>query len=347
MTRLENDNFLRACWKKETDFTPVWFMRQAGRYLDSYRRVRARNDVLTICKTPELSTQVTVAAVDELGVDAAILFADIMLPLEGLGVRLDLVDGIGPVIENPVSKMEDLEKLKSFSPKDHVPYVLDSIGSIKQALDDRVPLIGFSGAPFTLASYLIEGSPSRDFAKTKKMMYSQPDLWKALMSRLSQIVSIYLLSQVHAGVDAVQLFDSWSGCLSPTDYQEFVLPYNKEILESLAETRIPRINFGVGTAGILRTMKDAGGDVIGVDWRIPIDEAWRQVGDVAIQGNLDPATLLGEWHLIEVRTKEILARVGGRSGHVFNLGHGVLPETSPEKAKELVQFVHRTSRHQA
>jgi uroporphyrinogen decarboxylase len=347
MTQLDNDNFLRACWKKETDFTPVWFMRQAGRYLDSYRKIRAKNTVLTICKTPELSTKVTVAAVDELGVDAAILFADIMLPLDALGVKLDLVEGTGPVIENPVATMEDLEKLKGFSPKDHVPYVLESIGSVKQALDDRVPLIGFSGAPFTLASYLIEGSPSRDFAKTKKKMYSQPDLWKALMSRLSHIVSSYLLAQVHAGVDAVQLFDSWSGCLSPTDYQEFVLPYNREILESLSETRVPRINFGVGTAGILRTIKDAGGDVIGVDWRIPIDEAWHQVGNVAIQGNLDPATLLGEWNLVEARTKEILARVGGRSGHVFNLGHGVLPETSPEKARELVHFVHKSTRHRA
>ena len=208
MTQLENDSFLRACWRKEAEFTPVWFMRQAGRYLESYRRVRAKNDVLTICKTPELVAKVTVAAVDELGVDAAILFADIMLPLDALGVKLDLVDGTGPVIENPVATMEDLEKLKGFSPKDHVPYVLDSVGAVKQALDERVPLIGFSGAPFTLASYLIEGSPSRDFAKTKTMMYSQPELWMALMSRLSRSVSSYLLAQVHAGVDAVQFYDS-------------------------------------------------------------------------------------------------------------------------------------------
>ncbi|TMI36887.1 uroporphyrinogen decarboxylase [Candidatus Bathyarchaeota archaeon] len=297
MTQLENDSFLRACWRKEAEFTPVWFMRQAGRYLESYRRVRAKNDVLTICKTPELVAKVTVAAVDELGVDAAILFADIMLPLEAMGVKLDLVDGTGPVIENPVAAMEDLEKLKDFSPKDHVPYVLDSVRAVKQALDERVPLIGFSGAPFTLASYLIEGSPSRDFAKTKTMMYSQPELWMALMSRLSRIVSSYLLAQVHAGVDAVQLFDSWSGCLS--------------------------------------------------DWRVPIDEAWRQVGDIAIQGNLDPATLLGHWPLVEARTKEILARIGGRPGHVFNLGHGVLPETSPERAKELVNFVHKATQQRS
>jgi len=344
MRQLENDNFLRACWRKETDFTPVWFMRQAGRYLESYQKVRAKNDVLTICKTPELSAKVTVAAVDELGVDAAILFADIMLPLDALGVKLELVDGVGPVIQKPVGNMEDVEKFEGFAPKDQVPYVIDSIRLVKQILDDRIPLIGFSGAPFTLASYLIEGRPSRDFARTKKMMYSQPDVWNALMSRLSIIVSSYLQAQISAGVDAVQLFDSWSGCLSPTDYQEFVMPYNKEILETIGTNPIPRVHFGVGTAGILRIMKEAGGDVIGVDWRIPIDEAWEQIGNVAIQGNLDPATLLGRRSLLEARTKEILSRIGGRPGHVFNLGHGVLPETPVENAKELVQFVHKTTR---
>jgi uroporphyrinogen decarboxylase len=317
-------------------------MRQAGRYLESYRKVRAKNDVMTICKTPDLAAKVTVAAVDELEVDAAILFADIMLPLDGLGIKLQLVDGIGPVIQNPVGGMDDVEKFEAFSPKDHVSYVLDSIGLIQQTLDDRVPLIGFSGAPFTLASYLIEGSPSRDFAKTKKMMYSHPDAWNALMSRLSTIVTSYLRAQISAGVDAVQLFDSWSGCLSPTDYQEFVLPYTKNILESLA-TKVPRIHFGVGTAGILRTMREAGGDVIGVDWRLPIDDAWNQIGSVAIQGNLDPATLLGQSALIQARTKEILSRVGGRTGHIFNLGHGVLPETPVENAKQLVRLVHETT----
>ncbi len=346
MAQLKNDNFLRACWRKETDYTPVWFMRQAGRYLDSYQKVRAENDVMTICKTPDLSAKVTIAAVNELGVDAAILFADIMLPLDALGVKLELVDGVGPVIRNPVRSIDDVREFDSFSPKDDVPYVLDSVGLVKQTLDGSVPLIGFSGAPFTLASYLIEGSPSRDFAKTKKMMYSQPNVWKQLMSRLSRIVSSYLRAQVSAGVDAVQLFDSWSGCLSPTDYQEFVLPYNREILQSLAFSGVPRIHFGVGTAGILRTMKDAGGDVIGVDWRVPIDEAWNQIGNVAIQGNLDPATLLGEWDLVEARTREILSRIGRRPGHVFNLGHGVLPETPVARAKELVRFVQKTtSRH--
>ena len=347
MTELENDNFLRACWKKETDFTPVWFMRQAGRYLASYQKIRAENDVLTICKTPELATKVTVAAVDELGVDAAILFADIMLPLDALGVKLQLVDGIGPVIQNPVAETEDLGKFESFSPKDHVPYVLDSIRLIKQTLDGQVPLIGFSGAPFTLASYLIEGSPSRDFTKTKKMMYSQPDVWNGLMSKLSKIVTNYLQAQISAGVDAVQLFDTWSGSLSPTDYEQFVLPFNKAIMGGLSSSGVPRIHFGVGNAGILSVMKSVGGDVVGVDWRIPIDEAWNRVGNVAIQGNLDPATLLAERDLIEARTKDVLSRIGGRRGHVFNLGHGVLPETRSEKAKELVRFVHENTRTRA
>jgi uroporphyrinogen decarboxylase len=318
-------------------------MRQAGRFLESYRKVRAENDVMTICKTPELAARVTVSAVEELGVDAAILFADIMLPLDALGVELELVDGVGPVIQNPVVSKEDVERLEGFSGKDHVPYVLDAIDAVKRALDGNVPLIGFSGAPFTLGSYLVEGRPSRDFAKTKKMMYSQPDLWEALMSRLTTIVSNYLLAQASAGVDAVQLFDTWSGCLSPTDYQEFVLPYNKGIIESLSGTGIPRVHFGVGTAGILGGMREAGGEVIGVDWRVPIDQAWDQVGDMAIQGNLDPAVLLGKGSLVEARTREILSRIGGRPGHIFNLGHGVLPDTSAEAARSLVQFVHRTT----
>src|SRR5712691_4385817 len=231
MTGFENDNFLRACWRKDTEYTPVWFMRQAGRYLESYQKVRAKHDVLTICKTPELSAKITADAVSELGVDAAILFADIMLPLEGIGVKLKLVE--------------------------------------------KVPLIGFSGAPFTLASYLIEGSSSREFTRTKKLMYDQPELWSQLLSRLSQIVGAYLLAQVKAGVDSVMLFDSWSGCLSPADYRDFVLPYNQKILPELSGKNVPRILFGVGTAGILNEMREADSDVFGVDWRLPIDDAWQ------------------------------------------------------------------------
>jgi uroporphyrinogen decarboxylase len=344
MAGFENDNFLRACWRKETDYTPVWFMRQAGRYLESYQKVRAKHDILTICKTPELSAKITTDAVSELGVDAGILFADIMLPLEGIGVKLKLVDGVGPVIERPVDSKENVENLSGFSPEEHVPYVFEAVRLIKQQLGEKLPLIGFSGAPFTLASYLIEGSPSREFTRTKKLMYDQPDLWNQLLSKLSQIVATYLRAQIGAGVDAVMLFDSWSGCLSPADYRDFVLPYNQRILADLSGNNVPRILFGVGTAGILDEMRRTDSDVFGIDWRLPIDDAWRVLGETAIQGNLDPATLLASDKLIEERTKDILGRVGSRPGHIFNLGHGVLPETKPEKAKKLVRFVQESTR---
>ena len=344
MTGFENENFLRACWRKETEYTPVWFMRQAGRYLESYQKVRAKHDVLTICKTPDLSARITVDAVSELGVDAGILFADIMLPLEGVGVGLKLVDGVGPVIEKPVENEEQVRGLSGFSSEEHVPYVLDAVRLIKQRLGERVPLIGFSGAPFTLASYLIEGSPSREFTKTKKLMYDRPELWRQLLSNLSAIVTSYLEAQIKAGVDAVMLFDSWSGCLSPADYRDFVLPYNQRILSELSGRNVPRILFGVGTAGILSEMRKAESDVFGVDWRLPIDDAWGVLGEAAIQGNLDPATLLASDKLIEERAKDILSRARGKHGHIFNLGHGVLPETRPEKARKLVQFVQQSTR---
>lgn len=337
---MENDNFLRACWRKEAEYTPAWFMRQAGRYLESYRKVRTEHDILTICKTPELAAKVAVEAAEQLGVDAAILFADIMLPLEGMGVGFKIVEGVGPQIDNPIRSMEDVENIGQLDPRKHVPFVLDAIGLIKNQIGDRIPLIGFSGAPFTLASYMIEGGPSRDFIESKKMMYGQPAVWARLLTKLSEMVAEYLQAQIRAGVDAVQLFDSWSGCLSPSDYEEFVLPYSRTIFDKLEGKGVPRIHFGVGTAGILKMMRRAGGDVFGVDWRIPIDEAWTLLGDAAIQGNLDPATLLGNPGLIESRAKEILVRIGGRPGHVFNLGHGVLPQTQPENLRNLVRFVH-------
>ncbi len=340
---MENDNFLRACWRKEAEYTPAWFMRQAGRYLESYRKVRTEHDILTICKTPELAAKVAVEAAEQLGVDAAILFADIMLPLEGMGVGFKIVEGVCPQIDNHIRSMEDVENIGQLDPRKHVPFVLDAIGLIKNQIGDRIPLIGFSGAPFTLASYLIEGGPSRDFTETKKIMYGQPAVWARLLTKLSEMVAEYLQAQIRAGVDAVQLFDSWSGCLSPSDYEEFVLPYSRTIFDKLEGKGVPRIHFGVGTAGILKMMRRAGGDVFGVDWRIPIDEAWALLGDVAIQGNLDPATLLGNPGLIESRAKEILVRIGGRPGHVFNLGHGVLPQTQPENLRNLVGFVHSST----
>ena len=318
-------------------------MRQAGRYLESYRKVRTEHDILTICKTPELAAKVAVEAAEQLGVDAAILFADIMLPLEGMGVGFKIVEGVGPQIDNPIRSMEDVENIGQLDPRKHVPFVLDAIGLIKNQIGDRIPLIGFSGAPFTLASYIIEGGPSRDFIESKKMMYGQPAVWARLLTKLSEMVAEYLQAQIRAGVDAVQLFDSWSGCLSPSDYEEFVLPYSRTIFDKLEGKGVPRIHFGVGTAGILKMMRRAGGDVFGVDWRIPIDEAWTLLGDAAIQGNLDPATLLGNPGLIESRAKEILVRIGGRPGHVFNLGHGVLPQTQPENLRNLVGFVHSST----
>jgi uroporphyrinogen decarboxylase len=339
MPNLQNDNFLRACWRKETDQTPIWFMRQAGRYMESYRKIRSQHEVLEICKTPTLSAKVTLDAASALGVDAAILFADIMLPLEGIGVRLKILDG-GPSIEKPVRSQEDVDQLGRLEPEKHVGFVLDAVRLIQAELDDQIPLIGFSGAPFTLASYLIEGGPSRDFTQTKKMMYTQPETWSSLLTKLSEMASDYLLAQIRAGVDAVQLFDSWSGCLSASDYEEFVLPYTRHVFDSLAGTGVPRIHFGVGTSGILKQMSKAGGEVFGVDWRIPIDDAWNTLGPVAIQGNLDPAAVLGSWSLVEARSKEILARIGDRPGHIFNLGHGVLPETRPEQLQKLVKFIH-------
>lgn len=344
MPGLENDNFLRACRRKEADYTPVWFMRQAGRYLESYRKIRAQHDVLSICKTPELSAKVTVDAANELGVDAAIIFADIMLPLEAMGVRLRIVEDTGPKIESPVRNEDDVAKLRDFRPEEGVPFVIDAIRRVKELLEDRIPLIGFSGAPFTLASYLVEGGPSRDFTETKKLMYARPEVWKPLMTRLSRMVVDYLSAQVKAGADAVQLFDSWSGSLSPVDYEEFVLPYSGWIFDELQGRGIPRLHFGVGTAGILRMMRKAGGDVFGVDWRIPIDEAWDVLGDVGIQGNLDPAAVLAGPDLFDARARDILVRVGGRPGHIFNLGHGVLPETRPEQLKRVVDLVHRETK---
>jgi uroporphyrinogen decarboxylase len=339
MRNLQNDNFLRACWRRETDQTPVWFMRQAGRYMESYRKIRSQHEVLEICKTPALAAKVTLDAASALGVDAAILFADIMLPLEGMGVGLKILDG-GPSIEKPLRSQEDVDQLGRLDSEKHVGFVLDAVRLIQAELDDQIPLIGFSGAPFTLASYLIEGGPSRDFTQTKKMMYTQPETWSSLLNKLSEMASDYLLAQIRAGVDVVQLFDSWSGCLSASDYEEFVLPYTKYVFDSLAGTRIPRIHFGVGTSGILKEMSKAGGEVFGIDWRIPIDDAWNMLGPVAIQGNLDPAAVLGSWSLVEARSKEILARIADRPGHIFNLGHGVLPETRPEQLQRLVKFIH-------
>jgi len=340
-----NHRLIRACRRQQVDATPVWFMRQAGRYLPEYRKIRETHDVISICKTPELCAKVTTMPVEILGVDAAIMFADIMLPLDGMGMRFQIEEGVGPVINQPIVDLQSVKSLRALDPGSDVPFVLEAIGIAKKMLDGKVPLIGFCGAPFTIASYLIEGRPTRDFLKIKTLMYREPKTWHALMEKLASSMANYLQAQVRAGVDVIQLFDSWVGCLSPRDYRSYVLPYSRRIFKELEETGVPRIHFGTGTSALLEEMKTAGGDVFGIDWRIPIDVAWKILGyDVGIQGNLDPATLLGDIDLVTYEAAEILRRVGGRNGHIFNLGHGMPPEASAEKVAELVKFVHNSTK---
>lgn len=342
---LANDRFLKACWREPANCTPVWFMRQAGRYLPEYRKIREKYDILTICQTPELCAQVTLLPIKKLNVDAAIIFADIMLPLGAMGVAFEFKENVGPVIHNPIRDQTAVEALHLVEPEEAVPFVLEAIRMVHQELDGGVPLIGFAGGPFTLASYLIEGGPTRDFARTKRLMCGEPSAWHALMAKLTQVALRYLQAQIQAGVQAVQLFDSWIGCLSPHDYQEFVLPYSRQIFEGLKDAHVPCIHFGTGTSTLLELMKAAGGDVIGIDWRIELDEAWARLGyAVGIQGNLDPAMLLGPFEQIARRVHDILQRAGNRPGHIFNLGHGVLPETPVDTVVRLVEIVHEYSR---
>ncbi len=335
---------VRAARREPVDRRPVWFMRQAGRSLPEYRKIRESYDLFTICQNPELCAEVTMQPVRRLGVDGAVLFADIMLPVAfGLGVELQLVDGVGPVVEHPIRTHADIDRLQARPPGEAVPFVLETIKLLRRTLDPLVAVIGFSGAPFTLAGYLIEGKPSREFLTTKAMMYADPALWEALMTRLSRLVLDYLLAQVGAGAQVVQVFDSWVGCLSPGDYRRYVLPHMTGIFSGLRRAGAPSIHFGTGTAGILSLMREAGGDVIGVDWRLDLGEAWRLVGyDRGIQGNLDPALLLGPWPVVEDGARRVIEAAGGRPGHIFNLGHGVLPESPVEHLQRLVEFVHGT-----
>ena len=338
LTRV-NDLLLRACRLEPTVRTPVWFMRQAGRYQREYRELRERHELLDICRTPELAARVTRLPVEQLGVDAAILFSDIAVPLLGMGVEVRIEEGRGPVIESPLRSRSDVQRLKRLDPDADVPFVAQAVRGLIRELD--VPLIGFSGAPFTLASYLIEGGSSRTFARTKALMIGEPTTWHELMERLSEMVLTYLRAQVQAGAAAVQLFDSWVGALSPQDYDRSVLPYVRPIFEGLEGLGVPRIHFGVGTGELLGHMRDAGADVVGVDWHVPLDVAWERLGpNVAVQGNLDPAALLASWDAVEERARDVLERAAGRPGHVFNLGHGVLPGTPPETLRKLVELVH-------
>ncbi|MBC7790149.1 MAG: uroporphyrinogen decarboxylase [Anaerolineae bacterium] len=341
---MQSSLFVRAARLEPVERTPVWFMRQAGRILPEYRALREKWSLIEICRQPELCAEVTLQPMRRMELDAAVLFADIMLPLIGIGVELDLVDNVGPVIRHPIRTIEEVRALRPMDPESDVPFVMDTIRLLKAELGTRRAVIGFSGAPFTLASYLIEGKPSRDFLLTKTLMNSEPLLWHELMDRLTDIMIAYLWAKVSAGVDALQLFDSWVGCLSPNDYARSVAPYSRRIFAALAPAGVPFVHFGTNTAGLLPQMKDDGGTVIGVDWRIPLGVAWKTVGyNLGIQGNLDPALLLAPWTAIEEAAEDILRGVGTRPGHIFNLGHGLLPDTPLDNASRLVDFVHGRS----
>jgi uroporphyrinogen decarboxylase len=336
--------FLRACHRLPVPYTPVWAMRQAGRILPEYRRIRERLSLLQLARTPDAAAEVTVLPVDRLGVDAAILFADILLVVEPFGVGLDYAKGEGPVIARPIRTHDDVARLPEVDPDDAVPFVFETVRLARRALAGRVPLIGFAGAPFTVASYLIEGGPSRDFLRTKRLMLTDPDTWTALMERLSALTARYLRGQIAAGAEAVQLFDSWAGCLAPDAYRRYVQPYSHSVLAALPSD-VPAIHFGTGTAGLLEAMRDAGGHVIGLDWRVDLGAAWARLGPgVGVQGNLDPAVLLSSPAEIKRGVGGILDAAAGRSGHVFNLGHGVLPETPWENLRAMVEMVHEMSR---
>ena len=342
---MSNDpRFLKACRLELADCTPVWFMRQAGRYMAEYRKLREKHTLLEICKTPELAVEVTMQPVQALGVDAAIIFADILLPLEGMGVAVEFSPEEGPVILNPVRTRSDVEALRLADPQEHLGFVLKSIAGARAVLNGKIPLIGFGGAPFTLASYMIEGGGSRNYLRTKSLMYSDPQAWDLMMSKLSDTLSRYLLAQVHAGAQAIQVFDSWVGCLGPADYRQYCLPHYSTLFRTLREGGVPTIHFGTSTADLLPLMREAGGDVMSIDWRTDLDDAWERIGQgCAIQGNLDPITLMAPWPLLKQRAQDILDRAAGRAGHIFNLGHGILPSTPVDAVKRLVDFVHEYS----
>lgn len=337
------DRFLRACRRESVDCTPVWFMRQAGRYMSEYRDLRTKHSILELCKTPELAARVTLQPIDRFPLDAAIIFADILLPLEAMGLQLEFAEGEGPVIHNPVRDRAGVDRLKMID-GDELQYVAEAVAVARRMLNGRVPLIGFAGAPFTLASYAIEGGSSRNYVLTKQMMYREPEAWHRLMDKLARVVVGYLRRQIKAGAQAIQIFDSWVGCLSAGDYAEYVMPHVQLIFDGLKHEGVPMIHFGTGTTAILGAMRKAGGTVMGVDWRVPLDDAWATVGhDMAVQGNLDPVALFGPPHEIERRVEDILRRAGGRPGHIFNLGHGILPQTPVDHVAATVEMVHKLS----
>ncbi|MEK6531568.1 MAG: uroporphyrinogen decarboxylase [Deltaproteobacteria bacterium] len=343
---MSNDSFLRACRLEKTPYTPVWLMRQAGRYMKEYMAIRKKRTFLEMCRTPEIATEVTLQPIRKFNLDAAIIFADILLPLEGMGVGLRFAKDEGPVIKNPVRTTKAIDAIRIIEPEEDVPYLLKALSMVKSELNSKVPLLGFSGAPFTIASYIIEGGASRNYMHTKAMMYNDPGAWKTLMNKISEILIGYLDAQIRAGADAVQVFDSWVGCLGPDDYRAFVLPYTKRLISTIKRRhkKTPVINFSTNTGSYIEHVGDAGGDVIGVDWRIRLDDAWKRIGyGRAIQGNLDPTVLFSSPKEIRKRTKGLLEMAGGRPGHIFNLGHGIILGTPVDSVRVLVDSVHELS----
>lgn len=333
--------FLRACRREPVDRTPVWFMRQAGRYMEEYRKLRQRHTLLELCRNPELAAEVTMQPIRRFDLDAAIIFADILLPLPGMGVDFEFAAGEGPRILSPVRSEADVDSLRVADPQEHLGFVLDSLALVRTLLPPHIALIGFAGAPFTLASYMIEGGHSRHFAATKNLMYAGPQSWHRLMDKIATTTIAYLRAQAAAGAQALQLFDSWVGALGPDDYAEFVLPYNRRIFEGLADLGVPLINFSTGTASYLDRVASAGGSVVSIDWRIRLDQAWEAVGyDRAIQGNLDPLLMMAPLPVLSRRVEDILTQAAGRPGHIFNLGHGFLPQTPVDHVEAVVTRVH-------
>ncbi len=352
--RLQDSAFLRACRREPgqapgsagagtRDRVPVWFMRQAGRSLPEYRAIRGAGSILDAIAQPDLATEITLQPVRRYGVDAAILYSDIVVPVSAIGFGVDIAPGVGPVVEQPFTRAADLERIRPLDPEADTPYVLETVRLLVKELD--VPLIGFAGAPFTVASYLIEGRPSRTYAKTKSLMHADPQLWHALMERLADLAIASLTSQIVHGASAIQLFDSWAGALAPADYEQFVLPHSRRVFEAVAPFGVPRIHFGVSTGELLTLMRDAGADVVGVDWRVPLDVARSRLGsEVALQGNLDPALCLAPWDVVAEQTRDVLRRNASHPGHVFNLGHGVTPDIDPGILEQVVALVHAEGR---
>ncbi|HEY7028521.1 MAG TPA: uroporphyrinogen decarboxylase [Gemmatimonadales bacterium] len=335
---------LAAAAGRPTAMTPVWFMRQAGRYMAEYRAIRAHHSVLEICAQPELAAEITLQPVRKLGVDAAILFADILLPLVPMGLELEFVSGEGPLIRNPVRRAEQVDALREVDPGSDLAATLETIKRVRRDLAPDIPLIGFAGAPFTVATYAIEGGPSRHLLESKRMMYEAPALWHRLLSKLTDLLADFLIAQVGAGAQALQVFDSWAGQLNETDYRDYVLPHSRTLFDRLADLGVPRIHFGVGTEHLLETMTEAGGEVLGLDWRTPLDRGWERIGHArAVQGNLDPVALFAPLPELRARVNDILRRADGRPGHIFNLGHGILPGTPVDRVRAVVDMVHQAT----